>query len=529
MLDLAKKELVERAARPSTYWARVVNWALLLGVLLIVEGTRSNRNFGMLTGEGAQLFFLLAWVQWAAILLCVPLAMAGAIATERERGTWELLQLTDLRPWEIIVQKFVAGLIPMITSIILLAPIGAMAMSVGGLETSSIWLAILSLVCATFLIGAISLLCSTLILNGTAATLVAYIISVAFLFVPNLSPASGLILLRAGGQSLHMPLAVQLIISLALLVIANYGLLRSRLALDTPFVCSLRRNVQRDSQTSGRDQRESSILVQAPVAWRELKRLSLDRWYYLLGYASPFVLLISGIAWATESLPNWQARVVMPRLNFALWIASFLVLALVSANIVLRERNHQTLAILLTSPIKSCSLMRQKARALRHLALVCGIVLASSALASVVVRTDLNPWTYLVSVTLGAFFYLPAVYWLGLIIGARSTNWRRAASTVVVVLASIVGIPFLADYLPVFYPLIPFSPTAYIARNEFGFATTVISTLELLFHFGLMALIILGLRHVAIWFATTWLGRTTGSAWINTEQEPITREYEDPY
>ena len=110
MLDLAKKELTERAARPSTYWARVLNMALLVGMLLIVEGSRPNRSTVALSGDGVKLFYNLAWAQWAAILLFVPLSMAGVIAAERERGSWDLLQLTDLRPWEIIAQKFTAGI-----------------------------------------------------------------------------------------------------------------------------------------------------------------------------------------------------------------------------------------------------------------------------------------------------------------------------------------------------------------------------------------------------------------------------------
>ena len=50
-----------------------------------------------------------------------------------------------------------------------------------------------------------------------------------------------------------------------------------------------------------------------------------------------------------------------PPLSYCLWIGSFLVLALVSANMVVREQSQQTLTILLTTSIPSAALMKKKA------------------------------------------------------------------------------------------------------------------------------------------------------------------------
>ena len=127
---------------------------------------------------------------------------------------------------------------------------------------------------------------------------------------------------------------------------------------------------------------------------------------------------------------------------------------------------QQTLAILLTTPIQSAELMKQKARALRHIALVCALVIGSSAVASVFVSPGLNPWIYLFTVMLELLFYLPIVYWVGMIIGARSSNWRRAVMFVFLILTAIIVMPFLALDLPVFTFFAILSPTGFIVANE---------------------------------------------------------------
>ena len=54
-------------------------------------------------------------------------------------------------------------------------------------------------------------------------------------------------------------------------------------------------------------------------------------------------------------------QIPTPPLSYGLWIGSFLVLALVSANTVVREQSQQTLTILLTTSIPSAALMKKKA------------------------------------------------------------------------------------------------------------------------------------------------------------------------
>ncbi len=519
MLDLAKKELTERAARSSTYLGAGTKHGTPC------RHVANCRSTVALFGDGVKLFYNLAWAQWAAILLFVPLSMAGMIAAERERGSWDLLQRTDLRPWEIIAQKFTAGMVIQLTSILLLAPLGAMALSAGGLVSCGVWRMTLALALVAVLIGAVSMLCSTLTINATTATLSVYAVTASFLLLPNLSPSAGLQQLQSGQRSLFLPLMMQLGASLAMLLLANYWLLRPPFEWDGRLAAFLKWITRRKHDS----RLDNPLLAKSPVAWRELKRHSLDRWQRLLCYALPFIAIVGEVAWGVVSLPNWQPRVVMPMLDYGLWIGSFLILALVSANMVVRERSQQTLAILLTTPIQSAELMKQKARALRHIALGCALVSGSCAISSVFVSQDLNPSIYLFTVMLELLFYLPLVYWLGMIIGAGSSNWRRAVIFVFLMLTAIIVMPFLALYLPVFAFFAMLSPTGFIVANELQTGISLFNYLMEIVHFGLIAFVVLGLRHFTVWFASSWLGRTVGSAWVNPEQEPVQNQFEDPY
>lgn len=527
MLELAKKELIERAARPSTYWTRVLNASLLVILFLSVEGARTTRSFFPISGEGANLFYKLVWTQWAAILIFVPLTMAGSIANERHRGTWDLLKLTDLRPWEIIGQKFASGMLPIVTGILLLAPLGAMAFSAGGLETGDIWLAILSLTFVAMFIGAIGMMCSTLTRSATPAILLVYLITAAFLLIPQVSPATSLRQLQSGERDLLIPLLGQAALALVFLTAAGRWLLRPPFERDahprSPLAWLRRRLAGPKAST------DHPLLDESPVAWRELKRHSLHHWSSYLKIAAPFVIVVIGIALCCHHLPTWQARVIMPRVNYTLWIGSALILALMSANMVVRERSEQTLAILLTTPIQSGALIKQKSQAIRRVSVICSLVIASSAIISVITRSGLNPWFYLPNVLCGLILYFPMISWIGFIVGARSQNGRRATLAVFLVLTVVLGLPFVSFLLPFFIGFNLVSPSAYIFYNEVMNNYKPEDTVFVVIHYILIAAATLGLRHVAVWFANSWLGRTKGSAWLNTEEAPPPDQSEDAY
>src|SRR5947208_4694151 len=111
------RELRSQARQPLTHWLRLAGvgaiglafWfaysslSLPAGVRNFVLSPAASQidleNFGVaLFGKMNQAIFIAIWV-------LTPLAAADSISRERREGTLPLLQLTRLRPWEIVMGK----------------------------------------------------------------------------------------------------------------------------------------------------------------------------------------------------------------------------------------------------------------------------------------------------------------------------------------------------------------------------------------------------------------------------------------
>ena len=86
--------------------------------------------------------------------------MAGALAQEKERETLGLLFLTDLTPWELILQKYIGRLIPMLTLLFLSLPLLAVTYSLGGVSANMLYSSAMTLFLTCLWVGALALECS---------------------------------------------------------------------------------------------------------------------------------------------------------------------------------------------------------------------------------------------------------------------------------------------------------------------------------------------------------------------------------
>src|SRR5580704_10416189 len=113
-LPMLAKDLVEMAQRRRTYAVRVA-FALLVfsmsAVLMLpVYGWAKGSPIGML-GRGSMLLYALYVIEWLGLCLFVPAVVSGALADEKERNTLQLLFLTRLGPWTILLEKLLSRLV----------------------------------------------------------------------------------------------------------------------------------------------------------------------------------------------------------------------------------------------------------------------------------------------------------------------------------------------------------------------------------------------------------------------------------
>jgi len=191
-LPLFAKELTEAAARRRTYWMRVVYGSLLFIFLGMLHGnffrSRETNPLSVL-GEGRGLFETLIEFQFFGIALFLPALMCGRITEEKERDSLVLLLLTELTPRSIVRQKYFAGLVPMITFLLLGLPLGAVAYAFGGFPARDLALAAWMLLLACVQVGALAIWCSAFFRTTVAAFLGTYVIGLIFYTAPPLTGA----------------------------------------------------------------------------------------------------------------------------------------------------------------------------------------------------------------------------------------------------------------------------------------------------------------------------------------------------
>jgi ABC-type transport system involved in multi-copper enzyme maturation permease subunit len=486
-LPLLVKELIEQAARPRTYAARVAYGALLFLIVVLPQAhffEASSGNIANVLGAGRDLFEALVAVQFVGILLFLPALMCGRITQEKERDSLVLLLLTELSPAQIVLQKYFAGLLPMLTFLLLGLPLAAVAYAFGGFPPRELLLAAVTLLLACLQLGALALWCSALCRNTAGAFIATYAIAALFY----LGPLGAAALARSLNPNLfkhpdfailHVPpvlfglshsdswnvggirsgVIVVLTTTLLFLFLAVFHLPRRAFApparLGRRFFAWLDRGLQRVNRLLGNVMLGRPALIlpgDAPVLWREQRSRLMGRPTYLvrllIAIEVPVVLLALQLGSPAVGHPYEQIGLSVFAALFGIF--GVLVLTVTAANTFVAERANQTIEVLLTTRLPAREIVRQKAHALRGLVLVFIIPMLSifgyeallkSAMPAALLPSDKDSvWIYCLCALLTVAIYLPLVSWLALWVGLATRTRLRA---IAVAMCMVVGWCFL--------------------------------------------------------------------------------------
>lgn len=108
------------------------------------------------------------------VLFVAPGYAATQIAGERERRTLPLLQLTLLRPWEIVAGKLGAAVAWLVLLVVAAVPVGAVAFFLGGVAPSDLLAGLAFLLLIAVCIAGMGLGVSSVVRRTTAAVVVTY-------------------------------------------------------------------------------------------------------------------------------------------------------------------------------------------------------------------------------------------------------------------------------------------------------------------------------------------------------------------
>lgn len=181
-----RRELIERVQGAKvvvflTLWLALLTIILVLtyqGSVALNQGAQIDVT--ALGRVGRQLFEWVLFGMLVLILFLVPGLTAGAITGERERQTLVPLQMTMMRPRDIIIGKLSAALAFLMLLVVAALPLFGVSYLVGGLTILDIIRGVSMLLFTGLVLGSVCVWISARLRRTTASTVVAY--GVAFIF-----------------------------------------------------------------------------------------------------------------------------------------------------------------------------------------------------------------------------------------------------------------------------------------------------------------------------------------------------------
>jgi ABC-type transport system involved in multi-copper enzyme maturation permease subunit len=445
-LPLLARELSEQAVRRRTYVLRVVYACLLFGMFWVLYAAMGSR-LGMIgvLGTGRQLFDATVSLQFLGIYLFMPAIVCGTITQEKERSTLELLLLTKLDSGTIVVEKLLSRLIAMLSLLLLSMPLLAFAYMLGGISSKDLPLAAWVAFLAVLQTGSLALLCSAWFRTTFGAFVAVYLtlivgFSIRLASMPGNPfatswPWMAMFLpavyeqLRSESLSTILGLSLPMFLATVLCVALAARCLRRRAML--PGGSPLLRlfhwldrvvKVLNDRYCRGRIifYEDNTLPDSDPVAWRETQKTPLGAPRFLIRVLLGLELPVA--AWCVLALPLAFSghRDPMAFALVSVWAIAVLLVAVKGASLVSAERSHQTLDVLLATPIGSQDLLLQKFRGIDRLIWVLRVPLLTIFLCEVFAFTGTNRMregVLLQLVMLGAD--LPMLAWLACWISLR--------------------------------------------------------------------------------------------------------------
>ncbi|MCX7791017.1 MAG: ABC transporter permease [Chloroflexaceae bacterium] len=132
-------------------------------------------------GIGKGIFLTVMVATLVQVCVISPALTAGAISGEKERQTYDLLLISLLSPWQIVLGKLVAALAFALLMIIAALPLAGLAFLFGGVSGAELLIGIIGILVTTVCYATIGLLASALMRSTLSATVLAQGIVIALL------------------------------------------------------------------------------------------------------------------------------------------------------------------------------------------------------------------------------------------------------------------------------------------------------------------------------------------------------------
>ena len=524
-LPLFGKELIEQSARRRTYAVRMI-YAGLLFTYAFFELNFYLGRFGQsfeILGTGQQIFSSLVKAQFVGIYIFMPAMVSGAIAGEKEKNTLVTLMITRLSSLTILFEKMLSRLIPMMTILLVSTPLLAFAYSLGGVTQAELWSSIWLLFLTCVQVASFTLMCSAFCSTTVSAFFATYMLGLFFMLPFTACIASSYASGPGGPTGFNSQVIVHSVIlmftsgvffMLSLAFLVERAMVQPRNFLLDFFKGLDRFFVNLNDATTG-----GVILIkdtaQLPndeaIGWLETSKKSLGTVRYLVRVLVVVEMpLLFFLTVSTRNTGGPSSEVAMVLLSIV-WVIAVLMISVKSTTLISSERAHQTLDVLLTTPMTGREIMQQKFRGVQRLIGVMAVPFATIVFFELWwsdFRLNMTNLNYALCSFLSILIYLPLVAWLSFWIGIKIKSQARAILTALILLGAWILLP-LTTSPPQFGPargiglLSVLSPAQIMINNE----TRLASFTWILLHFLCCGGFLFYLRSLCMMKADEYLGR----------------------
>ncbi len=212
------KELRSRMRGPRAFIsltvALVIMAGLMIGLVSLLTSQAGQFGSSLLSPQIGQILFA-ALLIFEMLLVCTvtPAVTAGAISTEREKQTFEMLQATPLGSVRLLWGKLISALSYVFLMIFAAVPLASLVFLFGGVALMQLLKGLLVLVAAAITLGIYGLFLSAWLGRTGRATVVGFI-SVVGLIV---GPLGGMIIVGLFGSRVIFPRALMAVSPISML------------------------------------------------------------------------------------------------------------------------------------------------------------------------------------------------------------------------------------------------------------------------------------------------------------------------
>ncbi|QDU78784.1 ABC-2 family transporter protein [Polystyrenella longa] len=527
-LPLLARDLTQQAGRRSLY---VVRTSLVIGMIIWIwlatdtlsrlgpNGLQSISNLG----SGRELFQSLVWTLFIGIYIFVPILSCGSIAQEKENDSLQLLLLTRLGPWSIIMEKYLSRVFPMLLYLFCALPIFAYLYSLGGITEDHIFTSFYMLTLAILQLNALCLACSAASSKTISALVLSVVVACLFYLTPSIlgeifhvmtsgflnrywTGLSTIILFPPALQEVSYqgdllivfaslfdkwPMLSLVVASIPIwistlifLYLARILLLRRATVKSRNWLYIFFEKLDRLFNEWNEDVTGGIVLIKdrndlpgyEPISWKETRKTSVGTARYLIRVLVVLELPVIFICLFLIMEGVRNASVFYPVMLIMLGIAQ-LILINKSTGLITQERMQQTLEVILATPLSGRDIILQKSRGVLKLWIVVMIPIMTLIISKTLILSPSVQFTYLLLSTAVVISTTYLSIWLSILIGLKQKRHLYA----VTITLSIIGLWAISSSLIGLF--VGLNPNGNIL-NSLYVAISPLSVLRLIDTFG---------------------------------------------